>query len=145
MNKRTDMLNTLLAVILGVILLSAILVRTFAPRIILPELDIPNTVLISLLALLAEHYLAPGAKRNYIRVAALSVLTFGLLPFAACFVGAADALVLAGVGGGVFTVVTWLFTAMMDRLATGPERKAAPVVSALGLYLAAQVLAGMLV
>lgn len=143
MNKKTYILNTLLAAILGGMLLIAVLVRTFAPRIILPELDIPNMVLISLIALLADHYLVPGAKRCYICIPVFSAITFGLLPFAACFVDAPEALKLAVTGGIVFTAVTWLFTSMADRLSTGPTAKAAPFVSALGLYLAAQCLMGM--
>lgn len=144
MNKKTYVLNTLLAVILGVILLIAVLVRTFAPRIILPNLDIPAMVLISLLALLADHYLAPGAKRCYICIPVFSAVTFGLLPFAACFVGALEALKLGLFGCIVFTAVTWLFSSIADRLSTGPAAKAAPFVSALSLYLAAQCFMGML-
>lgn len=143
MKKNTYTLNTLLAMILGAMLLTAVLVRTFAPRIILPELDIPNMVLISLIALLADHYLAPNADRCYICIPVFSALTFGLLPFAACFVGALEALKLGILGCIVFTATSWLFTSMADRLSTGPAAKAAPFVSALGLYLAAQCLMGM--
>lgn len=144
MKNKTYTLNTLLAVILGAVLLIAVFVRTFAPAIILPELDLPNMVLLSLLALLLDHYLAPGAKRCYICIPVFSAITFGLLPFAACFVGALDALKLALIGCAVFTAATWLFTSMEDRLSTGPAAKAAPIVSALGLYLAAQCLMGIL-
>lgn len=138
MEKKTYTLNTLLAVVLGLTLLVAVLVRTFAPRMILPHLDVPNMVLLSLAALLADHYLAPGAKRCYICIPVFSAVTFGLLPFAACFVGAGEALKLGLLGGLVFTVTTWLFSSMTDRISTGPAAKAAPLVSAIGLYLAAQ-------
>lgn len=138
MEKKTYTLNTLLAVVLGLTLLVAVLVRTFAPRMILPHLDVPNMVLLSLAALLADHYLAPGAKRCYICIPVFSAVTFGLLPFAACFVGAGEALKLGLLGGLVFTVTTWLFSSMTDRISTGPAAKAAPLVSAIGLYLATQ-------
>ena len=144
MKNKTSTLNTLLAVILGVILLIAVLVRTFVPRMILPQLDIPNLVLISLIALLADHYLAPGAPRCYICIPAFSAITFGLLPFAACFVGAMEALKLAVLGAAVFTAVTWLFSSMVDRISSGPAAKLAAPVSALGVYLAAQCFMGML-
>ena len=143
MKNKTDTLNTLLAAVLGVVLLAAVLVRTFAPRMIMPHLDVPNMVLISLAALIADHYLAPDAKRCYICIPVFSAITFGLLPFAACFVGAGEALKLGILGGIVFTATTWLFSSMTDRISTGPAAKAAPVVSALGLYLAAQCLMGM--
>lgn len=143
MKKNTYTLNTVLAAILGAVLLAAVLVRTFGPRFILPQLDIPNLVLISLAALLVDHYLAPESNRCYICIPVFSAISFGLLPFAACFVGAGEALLLAVKGGIVFTATTWLFSSMTDRISTGPAAKAAPVVSALGLYLAAQCLMGM--
>ncbi len=143
MNKKTYTLNTLLAAVLGAVLLVCVLVRTFWPRMILPVPDIPNLVLISLIALLLDHYLAPGADRCYICIPVFSAITFGLLPFAACFVGAGEALKLAVLGCVVFTAVTWLFSSMTDRLSTGPVAKLAPVMSALGLYLAAQCFMGM--
>lgn len=143
MKKHTYTLNTLLAAILGTVLLIAVLVRTFAPRIILPHLDVPNMVLIALAALLADHYLGPDAKRCYICIPVFSTITFGLLPFAACFVDVWDALKLAVQGGISFTATTWLFSSMTDRISTGPAAKAAPFVSAMGLYLAAQCLMGV--
>lgn len=144
MKNKTYTLNTLLAAISGVVLLACVLVRTFLPRMILPELDIPNMVLVSLVALVADHYAAPGAKRCYICIPVFAAITFGLLPFAACFVGVLDALKLALAGGVIFTVITWLYTTMLDRLSSGPVAKAAPVISALGLYLAVQCFAGIL-
>lgn len=143
MKKSTYMLNTLLAVIFGIACLAAVLVRTFAPRIILPELDIPNMVLISLAALIVDHYVAPGAKRCYICIPLLSAFTFGLMPFAACFVGYIDAIEFGIMGAVVFTVVTWLYSFVQDRLSSGAPSKTAPVVSALGIYLAAQCLMGI--
>jgi len=144
MKKNTYTLNTVLAVVLGAVLLMFVLVRTFMPRVILPELDIPNLVLISLAALVLDHYLAPGAKRCYICIPVFSAITFGLLPFAACLVGAVGAMKLAFAGGVIFTAMTWLFTSVQDRLSTGPAAKAAPIVSAFGIYLAIQGLVGMI-
>lgn len=144
MNKKTYTLNILLAAVLSLALLVCILIRTVAPRMILPQLDIPNMVLISLLALVLDHYIAPGAKRCYICIPLFAAVTFGLLPFAACFVGIWEALKLALAGGILFTVVTLLYSTIQDRLSSGPVAKAAPVLSALGLYLAFQAFAGMI-
>lgn len=143
MKNKMYTLNTLLAAVLGVALLAAVIVRTFAPMIIMPKMDVPNLVLISLVVLLLDHYLAPGAKRCYICIPVFSAVTFGLLPFAACFVGAMEAVKLGVLGGIVFTATTWVFSSMTDRISTGPAAKAAPVVSAIGLYLAAQCFMGM--
>ena len=143
MKNKTYMLNMLLVGVLSLALLAMILVRTLLPRIILPQASITNLVLISLLALVLEHYLAPGAKRCWICLPVFAALTFGLLPFAACFVGITDALWLALKGCVVFSALTWVFDSAMDRLSSGPAAKAAPVLTALGLYLAAQCLMGM--
>lgn len=144
MKNKTYILNTLLAAVVGIALLIAILVRTFAPAVIIPALNVPNLVLLSLLALLVDHYLAPGTKRCYICIPLLSALTFGLLPWAGGFVSLMDALKLALVGGVLFTLVTWLFSSIQDRLSSGPAAKAAPLLSAVGLYLAFQCLTGMI-
>lgn len=144
MKNKTYILNTLLAGMLGVILLGAVLVRTFGPAIIIPEWNIPSLVLVSLLALLLDHYVAPGAKRCYICIPLFSAVTFGLLPWAAGFAGAGESLVFALAGGIVFTVTTWLYSSIQERLSSGPAAKAAPFLSALGLYLASQCFMGIL-
>lgn len=144
MKNKTYILNTLLAAVMGIVLLAAVLVRTFAPAVIIPALNIPAVVLLSLAALVLDHYIAPGAKRCYICIPVFSVITFGLLPYAAGFVSILDALKLAVAGGVVFTVTTMLYSSIQDRLSSGPAAKAAPIISALGLYLASQCLTGMI-
>lgn len=144
MKNKTYILNTLLTAVLGIVLLIAVLVRTFAPNIIVPALDIPNMAALSLIALVLDHYLAPGAKRCYICIPVLGALAFGLLPFAACFVDSLEALKLGVVGGVVFTAATWLFSSAQERMSSGPAAKAAPILAAVGLYLAAQCLMGII-
>ena len=143
MKKQTYMLNTLLAAVLGIACLSFVVVRTFLPRFILPELNVINMVVISLASLVVDHFVAPGAKRCYICIPVFGGITFGLLPFAACFVGAIDAVKLGVMGAVVFTVVTFLFSWIQDRLSSGATGKMAPVISAVCIYLAAQCLMGM--
>lgn len=143
MEKKKYTLNTLLVCVLGMALLVCAFVRTFAPRMILPNLDVPNMVLVSLVTLILDYYLAPNAKRCYVCVLVFGAVTFGLLPYCAGFVPVAEALLLALKGGITFCATTWLFDSMADRISTGPAAKAAPVVSALGLYLAAQVCMGI--
>ena len=144
MKNNKYFLNTALAVEVGVALAACVLLRTFIPAIVLPQLSIPNMVLLSLIALLLDHYLAPGAKRCWICIPVIGCLTFGLLPYAASFAGVLEALKLAVVGGAVFTVTTGLFTSIQDRLRSGPAAKFALILSAFGLYLASQCFAGML-
>jgi hypothetical protein len=144
MKNKTYILNTFLTAVLGVYLLIAVIIRTFCPQIILPKANIPNLVLISLIALVLEHYLVPEAKRCYICVAVFSALAFGILPYAAAFTTPLESVKLAVVGGVVFTVTTWLFTTIQDRLSSGPAAKASAFFSAVSLYMAAQCFIGMI-
>lgn len=144
MKNKTYLLNTLLAVVLGVYLLACVILRTFFPVIILPKAGIPNMVLVSLIALVLDHYLVPDAPRCYICIPVLSAVTFGLLPFAACFVSGMEAVKLAAVGSLTFTATTWLFTTIQDRLSSGPAAKASAFFSAVSLYMAAQCFMGIL-
>ena len=142
--KKQNLLNILLAAVVGIAMLVLMLCRTFQPAVVLPPLNIPNILILSALALALDAYLAPGVKRCWIGVWLLASLTFGLLPWAA---GQADAHVvwkLALVGGVVFTLAAWLFDSMSQRLRSGPVGKLAPVVTALGLALAGQCFAGMI-
>lgn len=144
MKNKTYTLNTLLALVLGAGLLTCVVLRAAAPQLIMPELDVPSLTAISLVTLVVDHYLAPGARRQYASIAGLSAVTFGLLPFAAMFATALDALRLAVLGCVVFTAAAWLFTSVQDRLSSGPAARFAPVMSALGIWLASQAFAGIL-
>lgn len=144
MKDRKFLLNTILAVVLGTILLVRLIVRIFVPAVVSLNFDIPMVVGISLGALVVEQYLAPEKKRCYLCTGILAAITFGLLPYASSLVAYEDMWKLGIVGGIVFVVVTWLYTSMQERLASGKTNKVAPVLSAMGLYLACQCFAGVI-
>ncbi len=144
MKDKKYFLNTALAAVVCLAMAAVVLIRSFWPGVVIPVLNIPNMVLLSLVALLADHYFAQDARRCYGCVAGFSVVTFGLLPLAAGFGPVMDCLVLGLVGGVVFTVTTLLFTTIQDRLSSGPAAKAAPIMSAVGLYLGAQCFTGII-
>ena len=137
------LLNTFLAAVFTLALLAMAIARALCPVLVLPGFDIPNLVLISLLALLLDHWFVKGAPRCYICIPVFALLTFSLLPLAAGFATLADALWLGVKGCITFTATTWLFSSVTDRLSTGPSAKLAPLMSALGLYLASQCFMGM--
>ncbi len=143
MKKNTYVLNTLLAGAVFAALLIMMLIRVWNPAGVLPRLDIPGMALLSLVVLVAEHYLAPKAGRDYVSIAVLSFLTFALLPLMAGFACQHDFWKIGLGGCVVFTGLTWLYTSMVSRIASGVKAPAAPVVSALGLYLAIQGFAGI--
>lgn len=144
MKNKTYLLNTLLAVVVAAGLLAALLVKVFQPAAVLPVLNIPNLTAISLAALLLDHFLAPGAKRCYICIPVFAAITFGLLPWAVGFTAGTEILKYAVSGCAVFTAVTWLFSSMTERMSSGCNSKLAAIVSALGLYLAVQAFAGII-
>lgn len=144
MKNKTYLLNTLLAVVVAAGLLAALLVKVFQPAAVLPVLNIPNLTAISLAALLLDHFLAPGARRCYICIPLFAAVTFGLLPWAVGFVAGAEVWKYTLSGCLVFTAVTWLFSSMTERMSSGHNSHLAAIVSALGLYLAVQAFAGIL-
>ena len=144
MKNKTYLLNTILALVVGAAMLAIVLVRTFLPAFVIPKVSIPNLVLLSLIALVLDHYLAPDAQRCYICIPVFAAAAFGLLPWTAGYIPAGEIWKLAIAGAAVFTAVTWLFSTIRDRLSSGPSSKAAPLICALGLYLAAQCLTGIL-
>ncbi len=145
MKKKHDLLGILLAATTAVALLVGVIIRTLAPRINLPRLDAIAIVTLSLAALLLDHYLTRGgSKRDYRFLPLYGVWVFGLFPFAACFTSPMQALMMAALGGVSFTVVTFLFDSLSDRLSDSPATVFAPAVSAFGIFLAAQCLMGII-
>lgn len=144
MKQNKYFLNTAFALVMLVACGVAVLVRTFQPAAVIPALDIPNLVALSLAALLLDYYVAKGAARCYICIPIFSALACGLLPYCAGFVSGLEALDLGVFGGLVFTATTWLYSSIQDRLSTGADAKLAPFFSAVGLYLAVQCFAGMM-
>lgn len=144
MKNKTYILNTCLTAVVFLALLAIVLMKTFFPAFVIPRATIPNIALLSILALLIDSYIAPDAKRCYICIPLFSAFTFGILPFAAGYSPAAQAIRLAVIGGVSFTLLTWLFSSIRERIASGPKAKAAPLIGAVGLYLAVQCFAGMI-
>ena len=144
MKNNKFLLPTLLVVVLFVVLLAGMLLQIFIPAIILPPLNIPNMVLLSVLALLVEHFLSKGNPRCYVCIVLFGVAAFAVLPLMAGFACVHDFWKYGLVGGITFTVTTFLFTSATQRLQTGPKAPAAVVLTALGIYLAAQCFAGII-
>ena len=143
MKNKTYTLNTVLNVVLTAVLAVMVVLRTVSPQLILMQFDIVSITGISLAALVLDHYLAPNAKRCYVCIPIFAALSFGILPFAAGVVAVKYLLGLALTGAVVFTVCTFVFTSIQDRLSSGPAAKLAPIMSAFGIWLAVQAFAGI--
>ena len=143
MKNKTYTLNTVLIAVLTAVLAVMVVLRTVCPQLILMQFDIVSISGISLAALVLDHYLAPNAKRCYVCIPLFAALSFGILPFAAGMVAVKYLLGLALTGAVVFTVCTFVFTSIQDRLSSGPAAKLAPIMSAFGIWLAVQAFAGI--
>ena len=143
MKNKTYTLNTILTAVLTAVLAAMVVLRTVSPQLILMQFDIVSITGISLAALVLDHYLAPNAKRCYVCIPVFAALSFGILPFAAGVVAVKYLLGLALTGAVVFTVCTFVFTSIQDRLSSGPAARLAPIMSAFGIWLAVQAFAGI--
>ena len=143
MKDKKYTLSTVLTAVLAAVLAVMVVLRAFSPQLILMQFGIVEITGSCLAALVLDHYLAPGAKRCYICIPVFAALSFGILPFAAGMVRLNGILGLALTGALVFTLCTFVFTSIQDRLSSGPAAKAAPIMSALGIWLAVQAFAGI--
>lgn len=144
MKNNKYLLNTILTVVLFVACAIALVIRVCAPAAVILPLNIPNMTLLSVIALLLEHFLTKGNPRCYICIPVFSVIAFGILPLMAGFACQHDFWKFGLVGGVVFTVTTFLFTSATERLLTGPKAKTAVIITGLGIYLASQCFAGII-
>ena len=144
MKKTTYFLPVMLTAVLFVVMLVCMAIQIFVPAAILPTLNIPNMVLLSLVALLLEHFLSQGSPRCYVGVVLFGALAFGLLPLMAGFTCVHHFWKFGLVGGVTFGVTTYLFSSAVKRLKTGPKAPAALVLTCIGIYLAFQCFAGII-
>lgn len=144
MKNNKYLLNTILAIVVFAACAAALIVRVLIPAAVIPPLNIPNMVALSVVALLIEHFLTKGNPRCYICIPVFGAITFGILPLMAGFACQHDFWKFGLVGGAVFTATTFLFTSAQDRLLTGPKAKAAMVITAIGIFLASQCFAGII-
>ena len=143
MKNKMYTLSTMLTLVLAAVLAVMVVLRAFSPQVILMQFDIVSIAGICLAALVLDHYLAPNAKRCYICIPLFAALSFGILPWAAGLVAVQNILGLALTGAVIFTICTFVFTSIQDRLSSGPAARLAPAMSAFGIWLAVQAFAGI--
>lgn len=144
MKKNPFLLNLLLACTVGVYCLVVAIYRLAAPQVVIPKLDLPVMVGLSLIALVIEAYLRKEIKRNWIVTVCLGILTFLLLPLCAGVVDMSGVWKVGLGGGAAFAVAALCYTGITERMRSGGKAVLAPIGNALMLFLAAQALAGLL-
>ena len=144
MKNNKYLLSTILALVVFIACAIALLTRVWIPAAVIPPLNIPNMVVLSVIALLIEHLFTKGNPRCYICIPVFGAVIFGILPLMAGFACRHDFWKFGLVGAVVFTLVTFLFTSAQDRLQTGPRADAAMFITGIGIILAAQCFAGII-
>lgn len=144
MKDNKYLLSVLFTLTLACVLLVCVIVKLFFPLVILPQWNIPNLVLLSLIPLVLHSYLGKPGKENYLALFLLSAVSCALLPWVTGWIAPAGMLSCALSGGAVFTATAWLYASLTDRLSSDPQATAAPILGALGLYLAVQAFQGIL-
>lgn len=143
MKNNKYLLSALFTLTLSALLLICVVVRLVFPLVILPQWNIPNLVLLSVICLLVNYYMGNGNKQSWLSLFLLAVASCAVLPFAAGLV-TLQQIPLYGLSGGiVFTATAWLFASITDRLSSGPAARLAPIMGAVGLYLASQCFQGI--
>lgn len=142
MKNRTYLLPVLLTAVVTAACLVALVIESFFPGRVLPKLDIPAMVALSLVALTIHYYLG-NDKICYVSAAIFGVGALALLPLLAGLATPALWWKYAIAGGITFPTTTYLFRSLTQRLRSAPMQKLAPIVGAIGLFLAAQILSGM--
>lgn len=145
MRKNPYLGNILLAVVTAIAMLATVLCKVFVPAAVLPALNIPNLLALCVVALVLEYYLArPDQSPCLVCAALLAAAVFALLPLAAGLVSLRNVWLTALLGGVIYTAAKWLFDSVAQRLSSGPSGKAAAALTGLGMILASQAFAGMI-
>lgn len=143
MEKKSFVLNVLLAVVLGAGLLVGMVWKAFQPNVVLADLELPAIAALVLIALVIEYLWKGTQKRAWAVQIVLAAITFAVIPFAAGYAGTGIGLILCGTV--MFTALTWIFDSVAERLDVTCDCKCAMIPTAFVMYLACQCFMGMII
>lgn len=135
-----------LAVVLMICSVALIVIKAFLPAFILPRITITLLVMLSLVALVAEHFLfGSDGTTQYLETGLLAAAAFWMMTWAVGLATCADAGKVVLAGGVIYLLCLLVFTAMRSKLDSSPIRHkgAALTLAAALLLLACQSLAGL--
>lgn len=137
MKNRTTILNSVLAVEVGLVLLVSMILKIMTPNLIIKAFDIPYIALLSLAALVLTSFFETK-EGSWIQETILAGITFGLLPFASGMITVGQILKFTVCGTTVFGVLDVLFCGVINRIEATNLSKASVIPTAFVLYLAYQ-------
>ena len=142
MEKKSFVLNILLAAVLGAGLLVGMVWSAFQPNVVLADLELPAIAALILIALVIEYLIKGTQKRAWIVQIVLAAVTFAVIPFAAGYAAAGFKLILCGTA--MFAALTFIFDSVAERVNVTCDCKCAMIPTAFVMYLACQCLMGMI-
>ena len=143
MRKNPYLINILLAGILAAISLGFLIARLVLPMVVLPAWNLPNLIILCMLALVADAYLSENVQGCWVLKGILAGITIALLPVAAGLIPASEGWTLLIAGTLVFMGCERMFHFAVDRLRSGPAGKLAPLSAGLTMCLMGQIFCGM--
>jgi len=144
MKENKYLRETLLAVVMCTFFAFCIVLRTFLPLIILPKFNIPTITAISLITALLDHFLTGKNRKTEAFTFVFSVGAFGILPYVSGYISSLDIIKTALSGGIVYTVISFIFSEIQDRMSVEEVSISAFLITAFGIFLAFQSFTGII-
>lgn len=144
MKKQTLLSNIILSILVGIACLTAMLLQTFSPSVILPEIDIPLLAGLSTLAMIAAACIKESLNFPSVASVIFAALSFSFLPFCANLISAHEMPRLFLNGIFVFAIVNLCLASIAKRLPKNSGFRFTFVLNGLLFLLATQVFSGLL-
>lgn len=143
MKEKNYFVNILLAAELGILSLTGLLIRTFLPGAVLPEISIPLIVLLSLIPLTAECYTKAPRGKNHLISILLAGVSFSVLPWCGGLLREMPLWKMFLISCAVYGIVSLLYQGQAERI-PAKNKKTAPAINAVLLWLASLCTLGLL-
>lgn len=143
MRKNLYFINILHILVVASSCLGGILIKTFFPDMVLARVSIPLLVLLSLIPMIVEAYMASEVKRNWLVNVLLAGIAFAVLPLCAGWNSDISYTTLFVAGAAVFGITDLLYRSMVERMSSGSSGRFAPIVNGIMLFLASQCFQGL--
>ena len=144
MRKNPYFINVLHGAFVGIICLIRLLLEAFSPAVVLPRIDIPFLVILSVIPMTLEYYLVSERNREPFLSIILAGETVALLPYCGGWSINMPIWKLFFAGAAVFGITDLFYAGIGERMSSCPNSKISPAVNAFILFLASQCFQGLL-
>ena len=143
MKKNLYFVNILFIIEMGLLGLVSVLLRSFAPAMVLPHLDLPHLVLFSVIPMIFSDYMAPEMKGHSMIHILLGTMTLTALPLCAQWTIGVPVWKFLMISLGAFGMTWVIYQSIGRRMASGVSGRFAPLINGVMLFLASQCFQGL--